>query len=78
MPLLQNTPLTFADDSQLVAFFVGARIVVGFGITLALAPGPVLISELAHPKDRVVFTAMYNTVWKYFYPSIVLLFCWLT
>jgi MFS family permease len=45
-----------------VAFFVGARIVVGFGITLALAPAPVLISELAHPKDRVVFTAMYNTV----------------
>jgi MFS family permease len=45
-----------------VGFFAGSRIVIGFGITLALAPAPVLISELAHPKDRVLFTGMFNTV----------------
>ncbi|QKD62881.2 general substrate transporter [Fusarium oxysporum Fo47] len=32
--------------------FIGGRIIVGFGITLALAAAPVLISELAHPRHR--------------------------
>ncbi|KAF2096479.1 general substrate transporter [Rhizodiscina lignyota] len=47
--------------SNTVAFFCGARVVVGFGITMALAAAPVLISELAHPQDRVIFTAIYGT-----------------
>lgn len=46
-----------------VALFIVARIVVGLGITLALATGPILISELAHPRHRVVFTALYNSSW---------------
>jgi sugar porter (SP) family MFS transporter len=46
-----------------IGVFIGARIIVGFGITLALTTGPILISELAHPRHRVVFTALYNTSW---------------
>ncbi|RSM06199.1 hypothetical protein CEP52_005812 [Fusarium oligoseptatum] len=42
--------------SSSIGLFIGGRIVVGFGITLALAAGPVLISELAHPRHRVLFT----------------------
>ncbi|KAL6354263.1 hypothetical protein LRP88_11589 [Fusarium phalaenopsidis] len=38
--------------SSSIGLFLGGRIVVGFGITLALAAGPVLISELAHPRHR--------------------------
>jgi sugar porter (SP) family MFS transporter len=46
-----------------VGVFIGARIIIGFGITLALTTGPILISELAHPRHRVVFTALYNSSW---------------
>ncbi|OAL33523.1 hypothetical protein AYO20_07209 [Fonsecaea nubica] len=47
--------------SNTMGVFIGGRVVVGFGITLALAAAPVLISELAHPRHRVLFTSLYNT-----------------
>ncbi|KAF6829133.1 hypothetical protein CPLU01_08146 [Colletotrichum plurivorum] len=47
--------------SHSIGLFIGGRIVVGFGITLALAAAPVLISELAHPRHRVLFGSLYNT-----------------
>ncbi|KAF6800900.1 hypothetical protein CSOJ01_12162 [Colletotrichum sojae] len=47
--------------SHSIGLFIGGRIVVGFGITLALAAAPVLISKLAHPRHRVLFGSLYNT-----------------
>ncbi|KAK1485817.1 hypothetical protein CABS01_13511 [Colletotrichum abscissum] len=47
--------------SHSIGQFIGGRIVVGFGITMALAAAPVLISELAHPRHRVLFGSLYNT-----------------
>lgn len=47
--------------SMTIGLFIGGRIVVGFGITMALAAAPVLISELAHPRHRVFFGSLYNT-----------------
>ncbi|CAH0043352.1 unnamed protein product [Clonostachys solani] len=47
--------------STTIAQFIGGRVIVGFGITLALAAAPVLISELAHPRHRVFFGSLYNT-----------------
>lgn len=47
--------------SHSIGLFIGGRIVVGFGITLALAAAPILISELAHPRHRVFFGSLYNT-----------------
>ncbi|KAL4876782.1 general substrate transporter [Aspergillus karnatakaensis] len=47
--------------SNSLAPFLVSRIVVGFGITLALTAGPVLISELVHPSHRVFVTALYAT-----------------
>ncbi|KAH8679289.1 general substrate transporter [Ilyonectria robusta] len=38
--------------SKSIGLFIGGRVVVGFGITLALAAAPILISELAHPRHR--------------------------
>jgi MFS family permease len=40
--------------------FIGGRVVIGFGISLALAAAPVLLSELTHPRHRVFFVAMFN------------------
>lgn len=47
--------------SKKINLFIGGRIVVGFGVTLALAAAPVLISELVHPRHRVLFGSLYNT-----------------
>ena len=47
--------------SHSIGVFIGGRVVVGFGITLALASAPILVSELAHPRHRVLFTSLYNT-----------------
>lgn len=47
--------------SKSIGLFIGGRVVVGFGITLALAAAPILISELAHPRHRVLFGSLYNT-----------------
>ncbi|OAL38016.1 hypothetical protein AYO20_02849 [Fonsecaea nubica] len=46
--------------SKSIGLFIGGRVVVGFGISLALAAAPILLAELAHPRHRVFFSAMYN------------------
>ncbi|KAH8890262.1 general substrate transporter [Thozetella sp. PMI_491] len=47
--------------SRTIGVFIGGRIIVGFGVTIALAAAPVLVSELAHPRHRVLFTSLSNT-----------------
>lgn len=47
-------------SSKSLNMFIGGRVVIGFGISLALAAAPVLLSELTHPRHRVFFTAMFN------------------
>lgn len=41
--------------------FVGARFLVGFGISIAQGTAPLLIAELAHPQHRAKLTTLYNT-----------------
>lgn len=55
--------------SNTIGPFIGGRIIVGFGITLALAAAPFLISELADLCHRVFFGSSYNTI---FYPGALL------
>ncbi|KAI7932053.1 MFS hexose transporter [Pyricularia oryzae] len=47
--------------STSIGTFLGGRMIIGFGITMALTAGPILISELAHPRHRVFFSSLYNT-----------------
>ncbi|KAH8658182.1 general substrate transporter [Xylariales sp. PMI_506] len=46
-----------------VAMFVISRVILGAGIVFANACVPVLMGELAHPKDRHVVTSLYQTSW---------------
>ena len=57
--MLAGVAVTTAANT--IGVFIGGRVVIGFGISLALAAAPVLISELAHPRHRVFFTALYNS-----------------
>ncbi|TLS30196.1 hypothetical protein PpBr36_03257 [Pyricularia pennisetigena] len=47
--------------STTIGAFLGRRMIIGFGITMALTAGLILISELAHPRHRVFFSSLYNT-----------------
>ncbi|EPQ56894.1 hexose transporter [Gloeophyllum trabeum ATCC 11539] len=49
--------------SQNVRMFIGARFLIGFGLTFAQAAAPLLISEIAYPSQRGQATSLYNSVW---------------
>lgn len=43
--------------------FIAARFFIGFGVAIAHGASPLLVTELAHPQHRAVFTTIYNTTW---------------
>ncbi|SGZ54727.1 CIC11C00000005070 [Sungouiella intermedia] len=44
-------------------FFLGSRLIIGFGSAVATVGSPTLISELAYPTHREVSTFLYNICW---------------
>ncbi|KAH0844779.1 Lactose permease [Fonsecaea pedrosoi] len=53
--------LTSANASE--GQMMGGRFVLGFGVTIAAAAGPIWIVETAHPKYRGIITGLCNTTW---------------
>jgi fucose permease len=49
--------------AQSVGMFIGARFLIGFGVTFAANSAPLLITEIAYPSQRAQLTAVYNTLW---------------
>lgn len=49
--------------SHSVGMFIGARFLIGFGLTFAASAAPLLVTELAFPSQRAQATSMYNTLW---------------
>ncbi|KAJ7659099.1 general substrate transporter [Mycena polygramma] len=49
--------------SQSVGMFIGARFLIGFGLTFAASAAPMLIAELSYPKYRAPLTSAYNSLW---------------
>ncbi|KAJ5720580.1 uncharacterized protein N7483_008514 [Penicillium malachiteum] len=43
--------------------FFGARIVTGAGVGFSQTAAPLLIAEVAHPRQRRILTGLYNAVW---------------
>lgn len=41
--------------------FTGAKLLLGFGSNIQQIAAPALVTELAHPKQRVAITSLYNT-----------------
>lgn len=54
MAIMQSFSTSFA-------MFNGGKLVLGFGIAIEQVASPVLVTELAHPKQRVTVTSIYNT-----------------
>ncbi|KDQ55565.1 hypothetical protein JAAARDRAFT_48515 [Jaapia argillacea MUCL 33604] len=49
--------------SQNVNMFIGARFLIGFGLTFAASAAPLLVTEIAYPSQRGQATSLYNSVW---------------
>lgn len=43
--------------------FIGARFMIGFGLTFAANAAPMLVTELAYPAYRAPLTSLYNSLW---------------
>ncbi|KIJ49078.1 hypothetical protein M422DRAFT_777634 [Sphaerobolus stellatus SS14] len=49
--------------SQNVGMFIGARFLIGFGLTFCANAAPLLVSEVAYPSQRAALTSSYNSLW---------------
>ncbi|EIN07439.1 general substrate transporter [Punctularia strigosozonata HHB-11173 SS5] len=49
--------------AQSVGMFIGARFLIGFGLTFAANSAPMLVTELAYPPYRAPLTSLYNSLW---------------
>ncbi|KAG9247199.1 MFS sugar transporter-like protein [Calycina marina] len=43
--------------------FMGGRFLLGFGVNIASAAGPMYVVEVSHPAYRGIVTAIFNTFW---------------
>ncbi|KAH9484925.1 Lactose permease [Psilocybe cubensis] len=49
--------------SQNFGMFIGARFLIGFGLTFGASSAPLLITEIAYPTQRAQLTSVYNSLW---------------
>ena len=49
--------------SQNVGMFIGARFLIGFGLSFAANSAPMLVTEIAYPLYRAPLTSLYNSLW---------------
>ncbi|KAF9036263.1 general substrate transporter [Panaeolus papilionaceus] len=49
--------------AQNFGMFIGARFLIGFGLTFGASSAPLLITEIAYPTQRAQLTSVYNSLW---------------
>ncbi|KAF8902994.1 hexose transporter [Mucidula mucida] len=49
--------------AQSVGMFIGARFLIGFGLTFAANSAPMLVTEISYPTYRAPLTSAYNSLW---------------
>jgi MFS family permease len=49
--------------AQNFGMFIGARALIGFGLSFALMAAPTLLTELAYPTHRAPLTSLFNCSW---------------
>ncbi|KIJ61854.1 hypothetical protein HYDPIDRAFT_183058 [Hydnomerulius pinastri MD-312] len=49
--------------AQSVGMFIGARFLIGFGLTFAANAAPMLVTEVSYPTYRAPLTSLYNSLW---------------
>jgi len=61
--LIMFVGVALQSASTKIDMFIGARFLIGFGISLAHGAAPLLVTELAHMQHRAIITTLYNTTW---------------
>ncbi|KAF9014277.1 hexose transporter [Cyathus striatus] len=61
--LIMCTATAIQTASQNVGMFIGARFLIGFGLTFAANAAPMLVTEVAYPTHRAPLTSTYNSLW---------------
>lgn len=56
-------------SNSIVAMYIIARMLLGFGIVFAIISGSAMIGELAYPKERPIMTSLFNA--SYFFGAII-------
>ncbi|OBZ67382.1 Lactose permease [Grifola frondosa] len=49
--------------SHNIGTFIGARFLIGFGLTFAANAAPMLVVEISYPPYRAPLTSLYNSLW---------------
>ena len=57
--VITGTTISTASQGQ----FMGGRFLLGFGVSIASAAGPIYVVETSHPAFRGIATAYCNTFW---------------
>ena len=52
-----------ATQREGVKQFMGGRFLLGFGVNIASAAGPMYVVEVSHPAYRGIVTAIFNCFW---------------
>ncbi|KAJ7915248.1 general substrate transporter [Mycena leptocephala] len=63
--LLMVIATAIQTASQSVGMFIGARFLIGFGLTFAASAAPMLVAELSYPTYRAPLTSTYNSLWHF-------------
>ena len=63
------SPQKAFSNSNIVAMYLVARFILGFGILFCIVAGSSLMGELAHPKERPIVTSLFNAL--YFIGSLI-------
>jgi len=61
--LIMLAAVAIQTASQTVNMFIGARFLIGFGLTFAANAAPMLVSEISYPPYRAPLTSVYNSLW---------------
>ena len=51
--------------AQNIHYFIGARFLIGYGLSFAILAAPTLLTELAFPTHRAPLTSFFNGSWNF-------------
>lgn len=64
-----ETSLGIHELNRVVAMYICARLILGYGIVFCIISGSAMIGELAYPKERAIMTSLFNS--SYFIGAII-------
>ncbi|KAA1472523.1 hexose transporter [Dentipellis sp. KUC8613] len=61
--LIMCVAVAIQTAAHSTGMFIGARFLIGFGLTFAANAAPMLVTEISYPVYRAPLTSLYNSLW---------------